>query len=107
MVKESKMKDVHMKRIARTVYDQECAQLMATIKLERMFPEGGFFPQAGTNLTASAHKYRKQKHGESQTSPLLQHHHNKNLNLLFSSLELLCLVYKRDDLNRRMDQNEN
>ena len=44
---------------------------MATIKLEQMFLEGGFFPQARTNLTASAHKYRKQKCEEEQKTPLL------------------------------------
>ena len=38
----------------KTVYDQQQSELMAAVNLGQTAPEGGFFPQAGTNLTMSA-----------------------------------------------------
>ena len=106
LVKESNKKDGHMKRIARMVYDQKHAQLMATIKLEQMFPDGGFFPQAGTNLTASAanSKHRKASCEAQSKTPLNQKH---PLNLLLLSGVLLCLVCEKDIIVNQKGRNEN
>ena len=51
LVDERKQGEGRIRRIAQNVYDQQRAHLMAVINLERGGTEGGFFPQAGTNLT--------------------------------------------------------
>ena len=51
LVDESRQGNSRMRRIAQNVYDKQRAHLMASLNLERDGTEGGFFPQAGTNLT--------------------------------------------------------
>ena len=41
MAEQTKNKDKRMKQIARTVYDQHRAELMAAVNLGWMAPEGG------------------------------------------------------------------
>ena len=70
-------KDCRMKRIAAAVCDRQRAHLMAALNLERASTSGGFFPQAGTNLTTPGSRVKsivkksvqKQDQGQ-QTSPM-------------------------------------
>ena len=65
-----------MRKIAADVYDRQRAHLMAALNLEHASTSGGFFPQAGTNLTTPVSLVKnmvkksaqKQEQGQ-QTSP--------------------------------------
>ena len=50
---ESLKTDAKMRRIATKVYAKNYAQLMLQLGAERASTSGGFFPQVGTNLTAT------------------------------------------------------
>ena len=67
MVDQTKQNEGHIRRIAQSVYDKQRAHLMASLNLERGGTEGGFFPQAGTNLTTPSSAIVKRAHSQKKS----------------------------------------
>ena len=68
MVDRTKQGEGNIRRIAKSVYDQQRAHLMAALNLERGGTEGGFFPQAGTNLTTPSSAIVKRAHSQKKSA---------------------------------------